>query len=278
MAAAGWFVLIESFCWFPVDSSPHPTYRKVMQRRSKLICGTLGTDSWWSRNQPGSFLDYGYRDVGAHTVTPLTGARVEDEPDLVERHRVPLQDPPPFWSPAAKIAHELGIAQAHCYEVSNSCNAGMVAVKLADDQVRAGTHKYALVIIADRLSELVEYGTGYIELFNCADGAAAVLVSADAKYEVLGAAHHTDPQWVDSYYGEIKDGEIKVERGEKLDGLDDAFLDNSTTLTHRVLADLGREVADVAGDRGHGRVGLHLGSDRRPADVTRRLSRRHPSP
>ncbi|MFF4040818.1 methyltransferase domain-containing protein [Streptomyces sp. NPDC001816] len=65
----GGFVLIESFCWFPVDSSPHPTYRKVMQRWSKLICGTLGTDSWWSRTQPGSLLDHGYRDVGAHTVT-----------------------------------------------------------------------------------------------------------------------------------------------------------------------------------------------------------------
>lgn len=63
------FVLIESFCWFPVESSPHATYRKVMQRWSSLICGTLGTDSWWSRTQPGSFLGYGYRDVGAHTVT-----------------------------------------------------------------------------------------------------------------------------------------------------------------------------------------------------------------
>ncbi|MFC9060724.1 3-oxoacyl-ACP synthase III family protein [Streptomyces sp. NPDC057074] len=152
----------------------------------------------------------------------------------------------PFWSPAAKIAQELGITQAHCYEVSNFCNAGMVAVKLADDQVRAGTHRHALVIVSDRLSQLVEYGTGYVELFNFADGAAAVLVSAEAKYEVLGAAHHTDPQWVDSYYGEIKDGEVKVERGEKLDGLGEAFLGNFTDLTHKVLGGLGQEVADVA--------------------------------
>jgi 3-oxoacyl-[acyl-carrier-protein] synthase-3 len=152
----------------------------------------------------------------------------------------------PFWSPAAKIALELGIGQAHCYEVSNFCNAGMVAVKLADDQVRAGTHKHALVIIADRLSQLVEYGTGYVELFNFADGAAAVLVSADARYEVLGGAHHTDPRWVDSYYGEIKGGETKVERSDKLDGLAAAFIDNFTTLTHKVLAQAGAEVADVA--------------------------------
>ncbi|MGC9536919.1 3-oxoacyl-[acyl-carrier-protein] synthase III C-terminal domain-containing protein [Streptomyces sp. UG1] len=102
---------------------------------------------------------------------------------------------------------------------------------------------------ADRLSELVEYGTGYIELFNFADGAAAVLLTADpsaTRYEVLGGAHHTDPQWVDSYYGEFKNGEIKVERGEKLDGLGDAFLDNFTTLTHQVLAGIGADVPDVA--------------------------------
>ncbi|MEW2296402.1 3-oxoacyl-[acyl-carrier-protein] synthase III C-terminal domain-containing protein [Streptomyces sp. NPDC006743] len=155
----------------------------------------------------------------------------------------------PFWSPAAKIAQELGITDAHCYEVSNFCNAGMVAVKLADDQVRAGTHQYALVVVADRLSELVEYGTGYVELFNFADGAAAVLLTADpaqSAYDVLGAAHHTDPRWVDAYYGQLKDGEVKVERGDKLDGLGEAFLDNFTTLTHRVLKDIGRQVADVA--------------------------------
>ncbi|WP_217143820.1 3-oxoacyl-ACP synthase III family protein [Streptomyces sp. AC627_RSS907] len=158
----------------------------------------------------------------------------------------------PFWSPAAKIAAELGITQAHCYEISNFCNAGMVAVKLADEQVRAGTHAYALVVVADRLSELVEYGTGHIELFNFADGAAAVLLAADTpeapdiRYEVLGGAHHTDPRWVDSYYGEIRNGEVKVERGEKPDGLGEAFLDNFTTLTHKVLTDIGAKVADVA--------------------------------
>ncbi|MFD8009700.1 3-oxoacyl-ACP synthase III family protein [Streptomyces sp. NPDC058955] len=178
---------------------------------------------------------------------------------LLERNAVPLADiglvlyagssewGTPFWSPAGKIAHELGITDAHCYEVSNFCNAGMVAVKLADDQVRAGAHRYALVVVADRLSELVDYRTGYIELFNFSDGAVAVLISQDAgRYEVLGSAHRTDPQWVDSYYGEIRGGEVKVERGEKLDGLADAFLDNFTALSRKVLDGLGKEVADVA--------------------------------
>ncbi|MCX5255539.1 3-oxoacyl-ACP synthase [Streptomyces canus] len=217
----------------------------------------VSQESGYSAEKLGQILPSGKFSVLAEGETSW-GLGRDAAARLLVRNPVPLDDiglvlyagssewGTPFWSPAAKIALELGIGQAHCYEVSNFCNAGMVAVKLADDQVRAGTHKYALVIIADRLSELVEYGTGYIELFNFADGAAAVLVSADAKYEVLGSAHHTDPQWVDSYYGEIKDGEIKVERGEKLDGLGTAFIDNFTTLTHRVLAQAGREVADVA--------------------------------
>ncbi|MFJ2606843.1 3-oxoacyl-ACP synthase III family protein [Streptomyces sp. NPDC087425] len=184
----------------------------------------------------------------------LTAAR-----DVLRRTPVPLDEiglviyagssewGTPFWSPAAKIAGELGVRDAHCFEVSNFCNAGMVAVKLADDQVRSGAHRYALVIVTDRLSQLVDYPTGYFELFNFADGAAAVLVSAErSRYEVLGAAHHTDPQWVDSYYGVLRDGEVKVERGDKLDGLGEAFLENFTRLTGEVLAGIDAGVGDVA--------------------------------
>ncbi|WP_328312637.1 methyltransferase domain-containing protein [Streptomyces sp. NBC_00442] len=65
----GGFVLIESFCWFPIDSSPNDAYARAMQRWSDLICGTLGTDSWWSRSQPGSFRTYGFAEVGARTLT-----------------------------------------------------------------------------------------------------------------------------------------------------------------------------------------------------------------
>ncbi|MEU8461162.1 3-oxoacyl-[acyl-carrier-protein] synthase III C-terminal domain-containing protein [Streptomyces sp. NPDC029003] len=223
----------------------------------KLSVDDVSRESGHTVEKLGQVLPSGKFSVLAEGETPW-GLGRDAAARLLARNPVPLDEiglvlyagssewGTPFWSPAAKIARELGIGRAHCFEVSNFCNAGMVAVKIADDQVRAGTHKYALVVISDRLSQLVEYGTGYIELFNFADGAAAVLISADAAYEVLGAAHHTDPQWVDSYYGEIKDGRVKVERGEKLDGLGEAFLDNFTGLTAEVLAAIGQEVADVA--------------------------------
>lgn len=223
----------------------------------KLSVDDVSRESGYTVEKLGQILPSGKFSVLAEDETSW-GLGRDAAARLLARNPVPLDEiglvlyagssewGTPFWSPAAKIAQELGIAHAHCFEVSNFCNAGMVAVKLADDQVRAGTHKHALVIVSDRLSQLVEYGTGYIELFNFADGAAAVLISADAKYEVLGAAHHTDPQWVDSYYGEIKEGRVKVERGEKLEGLGEAFLGNFTALTHKVLAGLGRGVDDVS--------------------------------
>jgi 3-oxoacyl-[acyl-carrier-protein] synthase-3 len=152
----------------------------------------------------------------------------------------------PFWSPAAKIALEAGIHHAHCYELSNFCNAGMVAISQANDQVKLGAHQAALVIVADPLSRLIDPGTGLVELFNFADGAAAVLISAAHRYEVLGSAHRTDPAWVDYYYGEIRDNEVKIERDGKRDGLGEAFIENFVGLTHTVLEDAKRTVDEVA--------------------------------
>lgn len=151
-----------------------------------------------------------------------------------------------FWSPAAKVASEVGIHHAHCLEMSNFCNAGMAAISFAQDQVRLGRHQHVLVIVADRLSQLVDHTAGLIELFNFADSAAAVLVSAQPRYEVLASAHRTDPQWADYYYAvPTPAGEMKIERTPKRDGLGEAFTANFTALTRAVLEDIGRSAEDV---------------------------------
>lgn len=153
----------------------------------------------------------------------------------------------PFWSPAAKIAHEVGVPHAFCSELSNFCNAGMAAIAMADDLVRLGRHRNALVVVADPLSRLVDHSGDLLELFNFADAAAAVLLTADerSRYRVLGSAMRTDPQWVDYYYGTGAGGEVTIQRAGKRDGLGQAFTDNFTTLTRRVLHDVGRAVMDV---------------------------------
>lgn len=71
---AGWLrpggvMIIESFSWFPIDSSPHPAYRHAMQRWADLILDTIGTDSRWSRAYPGPLAEFGFTELGATTHT-----------------------------------------------------------------------------------------------------------------------------------------------------------------------------------------------------------------
>src|SRR5690349_1632759 len=54
----------------------------------------------------------------------------------------------PFWSPAAKVAQRLGITRAHCFEVTNFCNAAMTALRIAIDKIELGAAEYALVLTA----------------------------------------------------------------------------------------------------------------------------------
>lgn len=167
----------------------------------------------------------------------------------------------PFWSPAAKMAGELSIHNAICYEVSNFCNAGFLALTIANDHARS-TGRSVLVVIADRLSQLVDRSSDLIELFNFADGAAAVLVSAAdsvCRYRIIGSAMRTDPTWVDSYYGTADGDRITIKRGPKPEGLAEAFTSNFTTLTDVSLAQARRTVADVAYFLvTHGNKDLHI--------------------
>ncbi|XKK37114.1 methyltransferase domain-containing protein [Nocardiopsis sp. ARC36] len=97
----GGFVLIESFCWFPVDSSPNPAYRAALQHWSELVCASLGTDSWWSRSHPALFAALGYRDVGAHTITQNL------------RGGTPLAD---FWRLTIDMSHERLVGEGRLTE------------------------------------------------------------------------------------------------------------------------------------------------------------------
>ena len=73
----------------------------------------------------------------------------------------------PFWSPAAKIAADLGVKQAMCFEVSNFCNAGFLALNIAEDSVRGTKGRCGLVIISDRLSLDAPMSSGSLAGFCC---------------------------------------------------------------------------------------------------------------
>ncbi|MGV9315092.1 3-oxoacyl-ACP synthase III family protein [Streptomyces sp. NPDC003691] len=153
----------------------------------------------------------------------------------------------PFWSPAGKVAHELGIERAFCFEVANYCNAVTAAVQLACDRVGTDPGGYALVLIGDRISTMLDYAEPTAkELFNNGDAAGAILVSGAAPLaEVLASRMRTDPSWCDYYTGVREGDRIVVRRRGRRDGLGDAYLENFAALTAEVLAAVGRDVTDI---------------------------------
>lgn len=153
----------------------------------------------------------------------------------------------PFWSPAAKVADELGIENAHCYEITNFCNAGLTAIRLAAASVAAAPGTYTLVLLGDRLSRMVDHGDPDSKaLFNFGDAGAAVLLAGDGgSFRVLHSAMRTDPSWSDYYRGEWREGRVVIRRGAHRKGLAAAYVENFTRLTGETLAATGRNIGDV---------------------------------
>ncbi|MGL5809420.1 MAG: beta-ketoacyl-ACP synthase III [Nocardioides sp.] len=78
---------------------------------------------------------------------------------------------------ATAIAHELGTRQAPAFDVSAACAGFCFAVASASDSIRAGSARYALVIGAERMSDVTDLrDRGSAFLF--ADGAGAVVIGA----------------------------------------------------------------------------------------------------
>jgi 3-oxoacyl-[acyl-carrier-protein] synthase-3 len=165
----------------------------------------------------------------------------------------------PFWSPAAKVAHELGIERAHCFEVANFCNAGMAAAQIALDRMarnetaRDGSGRehggYALVLLGDRLSRMVDYADPQAKaLFNFGDAGGAMLLGGGehCSFALLHSAMRTDPSWSDYYFGERRDGRIVIRRGEHRKGLAAAYVDNFVGLLDDTLKALDLTIDDFA--------------------------------
>lgn len=155
---------------------------------------------------------------------------------------------PPLWSPAAKIADELGIRDAHCYEITNFCNASTVGIRAAMDGITLGRTEYALVMFADQLSGVVDYtDPDSKSLFNFGESAGVLLLGrGDTGLRVLDTAVRTDPTWNDFYSGEIRDDRRIVRRRLRRHGAVHAYVDNICALVEETLTKLGRPLDDVS--------------------------------
>ncbi|HEY7199019.1 MAG TPA: 3-oxoacyl-[acyl-carrier-protein] synthase III C-terminal domain-containing protein [Candidatus Dormibacteraeota bacterium] len=153
----------------------------------------------------------------------------------------------PAWSPAARIALDLGITGAHCFEVVNFCTASVTALQIAADAIAVGRVGMALVLFGERASRGVDYtDPESVSLFNTGDAAAAILLGAgDVALQLLRSRTRTDPAWCDFYVGEYEEGRVVTRRRGRQLSLAKVYLDNYQALTLETLAALDLSIADV---------------------------------
>lgn len=72
LAPGGWLV-IEDLARFPLESSPHPLYRKVSLAICDAVISRIGTDPAWARTFPAPLRAVGLVDLGTETLLPQVG-------------------------------------------------------------------------------------------------------------------------------------------------------------------------------------------------------------
>ncbi|UED86665.1 ketoacyl-ACP synthase III [Streptomyces profundus] len=91
-------------------------------------------------------------------------------------------------SNAARVAGRLGIPDAVTFDLNNGCAGFTTALAIADHTVRAGAASHALVIGAERMSEVTDW-TDRSSCVLLGDGAGAVVIGPeepDAQHDGIG--------------------------------------------------------------------------------------------
>ena len=101
-----------------------------------------------------------------------------------------------FPSTACLLQHKLGIHGCAAFDVQAVCTGFIYALGIADNFIKAGTAKCALVIGAETLSRILDWDDrGTCVLFG--DGAGAVIVQASDKPGILSSHLHADGSYAD---------------------------------------------------------------------------------
>jgi 3-oxoacyl-[acyl-carrier-protein] synthase-3 len=96
-----------------------------------------------------------------------------------------------FPSTACLLQAKLGVRGCPAFDVQAVCSGFVYALGIADNFIRAGRHKCALVVGAEVFSRILDWNDRSTSvLFG--DGAGAVVLRADAKPGVLGVVLHAD--------------------------------------------------------------------------------------
>jgi 3-oxoacyl-[acyl-carrier-protein] synthase-3 len=114
-----------------------------------------------------------------------------------------------FPSTACLLQAKLGVKGCAAFDVQAVCSGFVYGLATADNFIRAGTHKSALVIGAEVFSRILDWNDrGTCVLFG--DGAGAVVLAADSKPGIHASILHADGSYADilSVPGNICGGSI----------------------------------------------------------------------
>ena len=96
-----------------------------------------------------------------------------------------------FPSSACLLQAELGIAGCPAFDVNAACSGFIYALTVADNFIRSGSAKTALVVGAETLTRMIDWSDrGTCVLFG--DGAGAVVLKADHETGILSTHLHAD--------------------------------------------------------------------------------------
>ena len=104
-----------------------------------------------------------------------------------------------FPSTACLVQQRLGIRRGAAFDVQAACSGFIFALSVADQYIRAGNAKRALVIGSEINSRIVDWNDrSTCVIFG--DGAGAVLLQAAAEPGILSTHIHSDGQYQDLLY------------------------------------------------------------------------------
>lgn len=146
-----------------------------------------------------------------------------------------------FPSTACIVQQKLGLHGFPAFDVQAVCAGFIYGLTIADQFIRAGTAKCAVVVGAEVLSHILDWSDrGTCILFG--DGAGAVVLKASDEPGVLATRLHADGRYKDILHtqGKIRNGEI--------DGSPWVYMDGSAVFKFavRALADVAEETLQAA--------------------------------
>ncbi|MCW5591749.1 MAG: ketoacyl-ACP synthase III [Burkholderiales bacterium] len=147
-----------------------------------------------------------------------------------------------FPSSACLLQKKLGIRHGAAFDVQAVCSGFVYALATADQFIRSGMNKRALVVGAEVFSRILDWkDRGTCVLFG--DGAGAVVLEASAEPGILSAHLHADGAYADilNTPGHVCGGRVLGDPTLKMDG------GAVFKLAVRVLEECAREAVEANG-------------------------------